>query len=304
MNTRTEQCPLCGGDAKFREQDATEIYFFDCEVCGRFGISFELLEDRDMQGQAHPYLSAATRKASESRRSLVLKTDNWQVIEEEQRAIRVSEKLSHLLRLIAGHCGTPGGNWQIKAPTDYPLIAAHDAAELQSCLAYLKQQGLVSTQPYIDGFIDCKLLIPGWQELEPMPPAGGVPGRCFVAMSFDPSLDSAYDVGFRPAIVECGFSPVCMKEIATNEGITDRIMSEIRLAQFVVADFTGQRGGVYFEAGFARGLGREVIWACREDELGLVHFDTKHFGHVVWKTPDDLRAKLAQSIRANIIPKR
>jgi hypothetical protein len=24
--------------------------------------------------------------------------------------------------------------------------------------------------------------------------------------------------------------------------------------------------------GFARGLGREVIWACRKDELHLVHF--------------------------------
>jgi nucleoside 2-deoxyribosyltransferase len=94
-----------------------------------------------------------------------------------------------------------------------------------------------------------------------------------------------------------------MKEIATNEGITDRILSEIRLAQFVVADFTGQRGGVYFEAGFARGLGREVIWMCREDELKLVHFDVKHLGHVVWATPADLRTKLAESIRANIIPK-
>ncbi len=80
-----------------------------------------------------------------------------------------------------------------------------------------------------------------------------------------------------------------MKDFVTNEGITDRIMSEIRLAQFVVADFTGQRGGVYFEAGFARGLGREVVWACREDELEKgVHFDIKHFGHVVWKTPTDL----------------
>ena len=137
-----------------------------------------------------------------------------------------------------------------------------------------------------------------------MPSPGGMPGRCFVAMSFDPSLESVYRLGIKPAIGECGFSVVCMREIATNEGITDRIMSEIRLAQFVVADFTGQRGGVYFEAGFARGLGREVIWACREDELGLVHFDIKHFGHVVWKTPDDLRAKLAESIRANIIPKR
>jgi|SRR5580693_2606254 hypothetical protein len=124
-------------------------------------------------------------------------------------------------------------------------------------------------------------------------------------MSFDPSLDDAYTMGIKPAIEEdLKQKSVCMKEIATNDGITDRILSEIRLAQFVVADFTGQRGGVYFEAGFARGLGREVIWSCRKDEKDLVHFDIKHFGLVLWETPADLREKLAESIRANIIPKR
>lgn len=82
-------------------------------------------------------------------------------------------------------------------------------------------------------------------------------------MSFESALDEAYQLGIKPAIQECGFTPVCMREITTNQGITDRILSEIRLAQFIVADFTGQRGGVYFEAGFASGLGREVIWSCR-----------------------------------------
>ena len=296
------QCPLCGGQTKF--WGALPEALFDCAVCGRFKMTFELTADRDMKGEPHPYLSAATRKAHASGHPLRLDMDTWQQLEDEQRSIRVSEKLSHLLRLVAEQCRTPGGVWRITLSVDYPLIAARDDTELQSYLSYLKERGFVSYQPYLGGTADCGVLIPGWQELEPMPSPGGMPGRCFVAMSFDPSLESVYHLGIKPAIGECGFSVVCMREIATNEGITDRIMSEIRLAQFVVADFTGQRGGVYFEAGFARGLGREVIWACREDELERVHFDTKHFGHVVWKTPEDLRAKLAESIRANIIPKR
>ena len=32
-------------------------------------------------------------------------------------------------------------------------------------------------------------------------------------------------------------------------------MAEIRRSRFVVADYTGQVNGVYFEAGFALGLG-------------------------------------------------
>ena len=33
----------------------------------------------------------------------------------------------------------------------------------------------------------------------------------------------------------------------------------------MVCDLTGYRGGVYFEAGFASGLGLPVIYTCRKD---------------------------------------
>jgi hypothetical protein len=296
------ECPLCGtGTAKFQAGDPR---FVSCPICGKFGLDFRLQVDRDMQGERHPYLSAATRKASESGRLLILDLSNWKTIEEEQRTIRISEKLTLLLRLIGDRSGSPGGEWKIESYCDYPLVAAQNPAELGAYLEYLARRGLIEERARRNDGTLYALTIPGWQEIEPIPPIGGVPGRCFVAMSFDVSLDAAYVRGIKPAIIDCGFEPVCMKEIATNEGITDRILSEIRLAQFVVADFTGQRGGVYFEAGFARGLGRKVIWARRTDELHLVHFDIKHFGHVVWDDPADLRTKLSQSILANIIPNR
>jgi hypothetical protein len=209
-----------------------------------------------------------------------------------------------LLRAIAKKSGWPGVQVPVSFDNDYPLAGASNPLELSTYLEYLQGQRLVP--PITTGIRDgiYILSVAGWQAIEPRVEVGGVPGRCFIAMSFDSSLNDAYTLGMKPAIEDLNFKAVCMKEIATNEGITNRILSEIRLAQFVVADFTGQRGGVYFEAGFARGLGREVIWSCRKDELDLVHFDIKHFGHVVWETPADLRTKLAESIRANIIPKR
>lgn len=264
-----------------------------------------LSDDRSFHGKPHPYLSAATRKVNESGHVLLLDMGNWQDLEAEQSSISVSQKLVDLLQLISKHCRTPGQVWLMDTSKDYPLIAAHDKTELESYLDHLHKRGLLhKPQPLSDGTTHCQLTIAGWEAIEPTLTTGGIPGRCFVAMSFDPSLDGAWQLGIKPAILDCGFTPVCMKEIATNEGITDRILSEIRLAQFVVADFTGQRGGVYFEAGFARGLGRDVIWTCRNDELDLLHFDTKHLGHVVSEEVKDLRAKLAESIRANIIPKR
>ena len=47
----------------------------------------------------------------------------------------------------------------------------------------------------------------------------------------------------------------------------------------MVADFTCEkgkvRGGVYYEAGFAQGIGIPVIWTVAKDSLDDVHFDTR-----------------------------
>jgi nucleoside 2-deoxyribosyltransferase len=140
----------------------------------------------------------------------------------------------------------------------------------------------------------------GWLKLEPIGGAG-VPGTGFVAMSFDPTLLPIYDEGIRPAIEDdCGLKALRVDREEHNDDITDRILAGIRSAQFVVADFTHQRQGVYFEAGFALGLGRVVIWTCREDHVQGLHFDTRQYSHIVWTSPADLRSKLASRIQATV----
>ena len=86
--------------------------------------------------------------------------------------------------------------------------------------------------------------------------------------------------------------------------IDDEIIAEIRRSRFVVADFTCERekvrGGVYYEAGFALGLGLPVIWTCRKDCLDYLHFDTRQYNHIVWETPEELYARLKARIGAFI----
>jgi hypothetical protein len=86
--------------------------------------------------------------------------------------------------------------------------------------------------------------------------------------------------------------------------IDDEIIAEIRRSRFVVADFTSKeaepRGGVYFEAGFAYGIAIPVIWMCRVDLIGSVHFDTRQFNHITWEGHADLYRKLRNRIGAVI----
>ena len=66
----------------------------------------------------------------------------------------------------------------------------------------------------------------------------------------------------------------------------------LRQSRFLVADYTGQKAGVYFEAGFALGLGFVVIPTCRADEIERLHFDIRHLNTLSWTTPTDLAKRI------------
>lgn len=128
--------------------------------------------------------------------------------------------------------------------------------------------------------------------------------QSFIAMWFDDSMAECYEKGIEPAVRDAGYNPLRIDRKEHVNKIDDEIVAEIRRSRFLVADFTqgddGARGGVYYEAGFAQGLGLSVIFTCRQDCVGKLHFDTNHYNHIVWETPEELREKLKIRILAVI----
>ena len=125
--------------------------------------------------------------------------------------------------------------------------------------------------------------------------------QVFVAMWFDNQMDEIYTNGIKAGIEESGhYKAKKINDVEHNNKICDEIISEIRRSCFVVADFTGSRGGVYFEAGFAQGLGLPVIWTVRNDWIDKIHFDTRQYNHIVYESAMDLKVKLSQRISATI----
>jgi hypothetical protein len=123
----------------------------------------------------------------------------------------------------------------------------------------------------------------GWANLAGSNPNSKVG---FIAMWFQKELEPvclAIEGGIRAA----GYDPKRIDRVEHNNRIDDEIIAWIRRSKFVVADFTGNRGGVYFESGYALGMGLEVIWLCREDELPNIHFDNRQYNFIVW-SPDHL----------------
>ncbi len=130
--------------------------------------------------------------------------------------------------------------------------------------------------------------------------------QVFVAMWFDPSVNKAFET--IKSVVESdefGLHTYRVDKDPHNENIVFQIIGQIKKSKFLIADFTGNRGGVYWEAGFAKGLGKPVIHCVREDcfdskddETKKVHFNLKQFNLIIWKDEDDLREKLIDRIRA------
>lgn len=150
------------------------------------------------------------------------------------------------------------------------------------------------------GSRNVKIAPKGWEHLESIRSVNVQSEQAFVAMWFDGAMRSVYDDVISVGIENAGFRPHRVDLREHNEKIDDEIIAQIRKSRFVLADFTGHRGGVYFEAGYAKGLGLEVIWTCREDHADKLHFDIRQYNCILWSQEKlgDFRNKIQYRIEA------
>ncbi len=188
------------------------------------------------------------------------------------------------------------------AKGQYPglMLFVEDSNAQVGLLHWLEKRGYIEQDSNDSGHVRISLMPEGWSRINEVEQKEPDSKQIFVAMWFAPEMESIYKEGIALGIEDVGkgYKPRRIDEKETVNKICDEIIVEIRRSRAVVADFTGQRGGVYYEAGFAIGLGIPVIWTVHEDEIKLLHFDTNHYAHITYKTPAELRKKLANRILA------
>lgn len=110
----------------------------------------------------------------------------------------------------------------------------------------------------------------------------------------------------KDAIVDAGYIPKIMDETQHNNQIVPEMFDYIKRCRFLVMDMTYPNYGAYYEAGLARGMGKQTILTCRsiemhsENKSKKPHFDVAQQSTVVWDDFEDLRIKLAERIRMTI----
>jgi nucleoside 2-deoxyribosyltransferase len=292
-------CPVCGrqGAEDLGQVEGRDQRLIRCPRCGRFAADAILNLTEPQLARRH-LLTAALRALSDSDRPATLTNATAdRLVHSAPRPLTLFEAVDRLLLLLAGRAPDYWSTVPFDKEVDYPLIVARSPEEMNHLLVTAGQLGWFDIHKSI-------ITLDGWRRIEQLRATQPKARQALVAMSFAPALTPAWEDAFRKGIEDSQYyTAVRVDSFEYNEKIDDRIIAEIRRSGLLVADFTGQRPGVYFEAGFAMGLGIPVVWTCREDEANLLHFDTRQYNHILWKDPADLRTRLDSRIRATVLPR-
>lgn len=211
----------------------------------------------------------------------------------------VAQRAFSLLQEAERGLDTPGARFNINEPRFLAASYSKSQAEVYFLLKALEELGLMQAKA-MGG--QCEILPGGYMKLDELRPQRNESTQGFIAMWFDDQLSEVYDKGFREGVFRAGYDPIRIDRVEHVNRIDDEIIRQIHASRFLVADFTGHRGGVYFEAGYALGKSVPVFWTCRKSDLAALHFDIRQFNCIDWDSSEDLAQRLAVRIEAVLGP--
>ena len=328
---QTTSCPIWGTSAQVRSTTRDECDVVSLRAGGRYAITREAkvnlrsadererallttwIVDQHRAGEECPTITTKVLEAARLRASLKLSVKFERLFEFLSKQLRfVGEEIAIAPKWLIA-VGESTIYHEGQKPDDVESIR-HKLCAWLECIKDDELTAIVKLQIDLGLFKndDTKIILTakGYERLEEVERRLVPSVQAFVAMWFSDEMNDAYQHGIEPAIREAGYEPLRIDRKEHVNKIDDEIIAEIRRSRFLVADFTCgivhdgdravgvPRGGVYYEAGFAQGLGIPVIWCCRADCIEHVHFDTRQFAHIVWTDAADLRTRLRNRIVA------
>lgn len=181
----------------------------------------------------------------------------------------------------------------------YAAIQLEDVADLRVAILELEEASLLrfvlgvanGRQRVEQGDVPPMVLtLAGWDRYEQLKKSNPDSLTAFMVMRFgDAQMDRVFREHFVPALARIGYELHTVAD-KPHAGLIDyQIRLQVTASRFVVADLTHENRGVYFEAGYAEGIGRPVIYTCRTDafdpQIGQPHFDVNHHQCMTWDDP-------------------
>lgn len=211
-----------------------------------------------------------------------------------------------LLSYLGRKSNGPGDRVDISSSLQQFEIGASTPNAIGMLLSQLEREGLAEC-PETRSHHGARsfavyLTFNGWLACEDIKRGKSTGRRAFMAMPFNrPDLDDLWLPTLREAVEKTGFRLERVDDQPRPGLIDDQMRLQIRQARFLIVELTHANNGAYWEAGFAEGLGKPVIYSCREDQKA--HFDVDHSLRIEWtESTMDKAAKKLKAVIRNAMP--
>lgn len=311
-------CPICrnANGGKCQRLPSTGDYVdFDCDICGFFRISgtlsaLDFASGRDsLSSVQRAALSHALRQHGSKRPHL---TSDWlKRFLSDARLPTPARQATNAIRFIGDHVSGTGEKLRSLPIELYAIIGAPSPELASELVIELKRRGwldgeVARTMGLPPDVLEVNLTLAGWEHYEAERTGQTSTRIGFLALKFGMSaLDALVRDVIKPSIKEeLGFDVFDMRDVP-RAGIIDNLMrQQIRDSAFVLVDLTHDNAGAYWEAGYAEGLGKPVIYMCEQTKFqeAQTHFDTNHCTTVVWLegNADEFRVQLVATLRRSL----
>lgn len=296
-------CPVC-------QQPVTQyfgdIIRIDCVACGVFALTEATAHEleRILPTPRHRAVLSHALHMRSSRADLAILTPAMAtLLLGDVRLPGVKEQADTLVRVVGDkqRVDDPGKAVNILHLEAVAAIGALSSDGLRFIVQSLTNQNILQPSNE-EGY---SLTFHGWERYDELQRQHSEGPIAFRAMKFgDESINRAYRECFKPAAKRAGFELRTLNEGQTAGLIDNRMRVELRKSRFVVADLTYANSGAYWEAGYAEGIGRPVIYTCEKSWFSekKTHFDTNHCLTIRWDLADLTPAQneLVDCIRATL----
>jgi hypothetical protein len=316
----SETCPVCGSKVSNAKDVSLNVlglhgYYYSCPMCGDYQIESFIaarVEHLRLDPEKMAVLSHWIRTKHESIRrgeskseSIVLTPDLVDNIL-RQSPPSCAEQANKFILWLGNSKNPPGEPVIVEPEKHQSIMGAMTPMGFSLVVDELVHEDLLKnvTAPLGNKWT-ITLSYKGWQQYDKLKRGAVDSRKAFMAMQYnDARLDGIVDNVFKPAVEKTGFILRRLVDMPQPAGLIDnRLRVEIRTSHFLIADLTHGNKGAYWEAGYAEGLGKPVIYTCEKKEFEELktHFDTNHHLTIRWGDEDADKLKLAaEELKATI----
>jgi hypothetical protein len=312
-------CPICAGLFNGNAAQTSGVgdkKQYECDYCGKFEITnsvkdFDSDHSQLLSKHQRAIFSHLCRNTTDAGGTYLITSDEIKRVKEEGRLPTPHESSIIFLLFLANHERNNGERlWPHLSLIPRMGLVSED--KFNSIILELEKRGVINKYDYVDDpshlSWQYELTLKGWETIDQHYRGKSSNNFAFIALKFQQEiLDELIDKIVKPALrTHLSLEAITMLDVQ-QAGIIDNIMrNKIRDCALVLADLSHDNPGAYWEAGFAEGLGKPVIYLCEKEkfERDKTHFDTNHCTTIPWsKNAEDTEAfieRLVATIRRSL----